>query len=268
MLIGPVADIGEHVLHVGEVGQADEGNALATHMGEGAGLRAVIQRHEMAADAGTGEAAIGQFGGCRVRTAGTEGGDAAEQAGGTLDGGGSGWVGQVEACRAKKLCHAGADAFRRQFHQGGQQGLAGRGGLAADVRAFVGGQMVEGVADLRFHEAALFLDHQDGSAAAGEFLQALGFERPGHGHFVDGQLRMLLQTEATQRVHRVLMRLADGDQADRGVRGAGNQPVQPVGAGPGVDGGQTLVDQAAFQFGAFGGEFQRMVQVEAVRRQR
>src|SRR6185437_10481300 len=58
VLIGAVADIGEHVLYVGEGGQADERHTLPAHMREGPRLVAVIERHEVTADAGAGETAV------------------------------------------------------------------------------------------------------------------------------------------------------------------------------------------------------------------
>ena len=57
-------------------------------MGEGAGVRAFILRHEMAADAGGGEAAIGQLGGGAMRATGAESRDAPQQPVRPLRGGG------------------------------------------------------------------------------------------------------------------------------------------------------------------------------------
>ena len=64
------------------------------------------------------------------------------------------------------------------------------------------------------------------------------------------------------------MRLADGHQPDRGVGGSENQLVQPVGARPGLHGGQAFVHQTPFQLGPFGREAQRVVVIQPVRRQR
>ena len=117
MLIGAVAEVGEHVLDVGKAGEADEGRALAAHLGEGAGVRAVVQRHEVAADAGTGKTAVGQL--CRggVRASGAECRDAAEQAVRALDRERRRRGGEVQAGPAEERAEASGHAFRRQFHQ-------------------------------------------------------------------------------------------------------------------------------------------------------
>jgi len=72
MEIGAVAEIGEHVLLVGEGSDADPRHALAAHMGEGLGAAIHPQRHEMTADAGEGAAAFGHLGRGVVRAARTE----------------------------------------------------------------------------------------------------------------------------------------------------------------------------------------------------
>ena len=267
MRVGAVAHVGEHVRRVGERGHADERRALAAHLGEGAGLVALVERHEMTADAGGGEAAIRQARRGAVRAAGAEGGSASEQAGRTLGHTRRRRVLDVEAGGSQEAGEAGGDDFRRQFHQRRQQRRAGWVGLAADLRTRARRQVVERVANLRFDEAALLLDHQDRALAAGERAQSLGFQRPGHRDLVERDLRVVLEVQHAQRVQRVVVRAADGDDADRCVTGAEDAPVEPVGARPGERGGHALLHHAPFQFGAVGGEAQMRIVVQPVRRQ-
>ena len=124
----------------------------------------------------------------------------------------------METGGAEEPGHAAGDDLRRQFHQRGQQRRAARIGLATDIRPLVGRQMIQRITHLAFDETALFFDYKQCALAAGKRLQTLGLQRPGHGHLVDRQLRVLLQPKPAQRVQRVFMRLADGHQADRGIR--------------------------------------------------
>ena len=268
MHIGPVAEVGEHVLHLGERRQADEGRALPAHMGEGAGLVAIVLRHEVAADAGTRKTAVGEFGRRRVRAAGAESGDAPQQPVGPLHRLGQRQRRHIQAEAAEERAEAAGDRFRGQLHQRRQQFFAVRQGFAADCRTLIGWPVVERVAYLGFDEVALFLDHQDGALAAGEFAETFGFQRPGHRDLVQRQLRMVVQAEAFERMQRVVVRLANGDQPDGGVRCAKNQLVQLVRARPGLHRRQALIHQTAFEFRAFGGEAHGVVEVQPVRRQR
>ena len=72
MEIGAVAEIGEHVLFLGEGRDADPRHALAAHVGEGLGRAVHPQRHEVAADAGKGAAAFRHLGRGVVRAARAE----------------------------------------------------------------------------------------------------------------------------------------------------------------------------------------------------
>ncbi len=267
MGVGAVADIGEQMRDVGEFRHADPGAAFAAHLGEGAGLAAVVHRHEMAADAGGGEAALGQLGGGTVRAAGAEGGNAAQQAGGAFRCGRGGGLADVQPGFAEQLREAAADDFRGQFHRRGEQLGAGEVGLADDVRAAVGAHVVEGFADLRLDEGALFLDHDQQALAAGEVADAVGIDRPGEAELLHREHRVLGDVQHGEGVHRVEMRPADGDDADRGVGAAEHQAVDVVGAHPGADGGQALIHHTAFEFGAIGGVAEGEIDVQAVRGQ-
>ena len=129
-------------------------------------------------------------------------------------------------------------------------------------------QVVERVANLRLDEAALFLHHQDRTLAAGEFAQALGFQRPGHGDLVERDLCVVLEVQHAQCVQRIGVRSADGDDADRRVTGAEDAPVEPVGACPGKCRWDALLHHSSLQFGAVGREAQMRIVVQPVRRQR
>ncbi len=133
---------------------------------------------------------------------------------------GAGGAGRFRPAWPRNFARPAATLSGDSSISGDSSGAPRRVGLAADLGAFVGWQVIQRVADLAFDEAALFLDDQDRALAAGEFTQALGFQRPGHADLVDGELRMLVQAQAAQGVHGVLVRLADGNQADGGVRGS------------------------------------------------
>ena len=72
--------------------------------------------------------------------------------------------------------------------------------------------------------------------------------------------------ELTQAQGTILMRLADGDEADAPFRPADEHPVEPVGARPGLCRRQPFLDHAAFQFAALCRPGQPRVPVQSVRR--
>ena len=128
MLVGAVADIGEHVLDVGEAGQADEGRALAAHLGEGAGVRSpsssAMKWQPMPALAklpsgSLVEVACGQ----PAQNAGMR----RSRPSGRSTASGAGSAGQVQPGPAEERADAGGDALRRQFHQRRQQRRAAAG---------------------------------------------------------------------------------------------------------------------------------------------
>ena len=127
--------------------------------------------------------------------------------------------------------------------------------------------MVEGIADLAFNEAALFLDHQDAALAAGKFAKTLGLQRPGHADLVDRELWMTIEPQTAQGVHRIFMRLANGDQADRGVGRTADQAVDAIGTRPGEHSRHPFLNHAAFKFRAIGRKMQRRVEIQPMRRQ-
>ena len=60
--VSAVAEIGEHMLFLGEGRDADPRHALASHVGVGLRVAVHPQRHEVAADAGKGAAAFRHLG--------------------------------------------------------------------------------------------------------------------------------------------------------------------------------------------------------------
>ena len=102
----------------------------------------------------------------------------------------------------------------------------------------------------------------------GEFAETFGFQGPCHGNLIECELRVVVQPQLLQRVQRIVVGLADGDQSDGRVGGTENELVQPVGTRPGLHRRQAFVHQPALQLRPFGGEAHGVVVVQAVRRQR
>ena len=187
-----------------------------------------------------------------------------QQAGRTLRQLGCRRLRNVESRGDQETSQPAGDDLRRQFHQLGDQRRTGGVGLAGDLRPGAGGKVVQRVPDLLLDEAALLLDHQQRPLAAREVAETLGLQRPRHRNLIDRDLRTAIEAQRAQRVQRVLVRLADGDQPDRGVRFAAHQPVQPVRACPGKRGRQPLLRHAALQIGTVGGKAHMRIVVEAV----
>ena len=178
-------------------------------------------------------------------------------------------IGDVEAGRTQERGKAGGDDLRRQLHQRRQQRRTGGVGLAADLRPLdrpAGCTARRGSAIRR----SCASPPPPGCARLprANCAQALGLQRPGHRHLVERDLRVALQIEHAQRVHRIGVRAPDGDDADRRVVAAEHAAVEPVGARPGERGGNALLHHAPFQFRAVGGEAQRRIVVQPMRRQR
>ncbi len=165
-------------------------------------------------------------------------------------------IGDVQAGGPQECRKPDRHRLRRQLHQRRQQLRAGGRGLAADLRPLIGRQIVQRVADLRLDEAALLLHHQQRALAAGELAQALDLQRPGHRDLVERDLRMVLEIQHAQRMHRILVRAPDGDDADRRVVAAEHAAIEAVGARPGEHRRNPLLHHAAFQLRAVGREAQ------------
>ncbi len=72
--------------------------------------------------------------------------------------------------------------------------------------------------ELVFDDLALFLDHQDFLQAGGEFARQLRLQRPHHAHLVQADAELpagvVVQPQVEQRLARVVVGLAAGDQAE------------------------------------------------------
>ena len=230
VLVSAVAHVGEHVRQLHERREADPGYAFAAHLTECAGKIAGRDRHRVTADAGHGEAAIGQDGRGVVRAAGAEHRRARQQAGRGGQGRDPGFR-HVDAERAQHSGERRHDQLRRQFELGGQQFGAVEIELAEHGGSI--GHIIECVADLPLDEGALLLDHDQRALAVGEGAETLGLERPGERDLIDRQPRMPVEPEPGQCVHKVVMRLADRHEADFRRRIAHDELVEPVRARPG-----------------------------------
>ena len=141
--------------------------------------------------------------------------------------------------------------------------------LAGEARPAVGRLVVEDGGNLVLDDRVLFLDHEDLLACVREVPKALRLQRPHHADLVHGdpefRAARLVQPQAAQRLDHVQIGLAGADQAEPVVaRAAPGQPVQPVGAHPGLGSGMALLEMPRL-------DLQRRAvaraQVQAARRQ-
>ncbi len=256
MVIGAVAQVLEHVLALGKRRLADPVGAFAAHLGEAERLAVHPLRHEVAADAGIGAAAVRHAGGGVVRAAGAEIGDALGDVGG---------LGQ-RLLRLLQPRHIGGDLFIGAV---AQQPLADADGdvvgieraldreqpvallvLLADADRLIGGA-VELLAHLHFDERALLLHHDDEVEAGGEIGKLLARDRPGAAELEDAQAEVvaldLVEAELVEGLAHVEIGLAGGDDADLRIAAAGGDHlVELVGAQEGEHGVALEVVQARF----------------------
>ena len=254
--VGPVAEIGEDVLLVGERRLTDPGHAFAAHLGEGLRPPVHPRRHVMAADAGHGAAALRHHGGGVVRAAGAEERLALHQRLPRL-----GVLLPVEELDAaadalvvEELQQAAADrhgdAGRRQLVIGRQQLARFLVELADDARAHVRVPVVKLFLELVLDERPLFLDHDDLFQTLGEAADAFALQRPRHGDLVDGQPdiggHLLGNLKIVQRLPDVQIALAGRDHAQPGPGRGYHRLVQPVGAGEGQSRVELVLHQPLF----------------------
>ena len=264
VVIGAVAQVGEHMLFAGEGRRAYPGRALGAHMGEGRGLAVHPQRHVMAAYAGQRAAAFGHPGRGVVRAAGTEMRNAVPgrvrrtdfqhrflgfQVGDALA---HTLLDRVAGKVARHPAGNGARDLRRVEFIGRRQqpvavaGLAriapfaGVVELADHARAHVVAPVVEFFLDLVFEDLAFFLDHQDFLQPLRELAHAFGFQRPGHADLVETDADVardgFVDAQVSQRLARVEVGLAGGDDADLRYRAVPDDAVELVDAGIGQRG--------------------------------
>ncbi len=278
MEISAVAEIGEDVLLVGERRNAGPRHALAAHLGEGLGAAVHPQRHEVAADAGHGAAALRHLGGGVVRTAGAEvrrAGDrrhrlhlrglpAVEPVGlGAQHGDDLG----IEIQRQQALGQRGRDGGDAQFLGERQEALVVMVHLADDAGPHVITPVEQLLLDLILDDLAALLDHQDLFKTDGEVAHALRLQRPRHADLVEPQADLgcdlRRDAELAQRLAHVLITLAGRHDAVTGVRRIHGDAVDLVGARE-RDRGKALV---VLQPAVLGVAVVRPAQVQSIRRQ-
>ena len=244
--IGAVADIGEDVLFLGKRCDADPGHALAAHMRERFGAAVHPQRHEVAADAGEGAAALRHLGRGVVGTARTEirrAGDrrhrlhlaglaAVEPVGlGAQHRGDFG----IEVEPQQPLGQRTRQRCDTEFLGEGQEALVMLVHLADDARAHVVAPVEQFLLDLVLDDFTAFLDDHDLFETDRELAHALRLQRPGHADLVEPQANLGgdfgRHAEFAQCLPDVLIALAGGHDAEARVRRVHGDAVDLVGAG-------------------------------------
>ena len=263
VVVGAVAEVLEDMRLAGEHRVRDPVDALAAHLDQALGVAVHPARHEMAADAGLRARALGHLRREVVRAAGAEPRRAPRRLGGA---GGQARHGEVDdegAAVQPRIMRRqpGRDRLDQpggaQLAQLAQQRRAAAVALADQRRPGVGGRGVEQLAQLLLDDRRLLLDDQDLAQAVREGAQPRGLDRPAQAHLVEphaggGELRRR-QVEPAQHLHQVRMRLADGDDADRGLRRLDHHPVDRIDAREGAHrvelGVQALLDRQRGQVG-------------------
>ncbi len=240
VIVGAVADIGEDMLFVGKGRDADPGNSLRPHMGEGCGVSLHPLRHEMAADSRQSPAAVRHLGRGVVRTAGTEIRRPLEPFGIALQGlflGFKIFDPVVELTAGMELGqplgdHA-SDLRGRQLADRRQNPFARLVEFSDHPRPPVRAPIVELFLQLIFDQRALLLDDQHFFQAFAELANALALERPGHAHLVnrqtDGAGVILVNAQFFERLAHVQIGLAAGHDAETPVGAVQHGLVQFVG---------------------------------------
>ena len=258
--VSAVTQVGKNVRVRGEGLLADPGHALAAHLCETHGAAVHPQRHVMAAYTGHGARALRHAGRSVVRAARAKPGRALgvdlEHLHGPLFGLDQGQpcgdarahvAGQVELLNARgnRLGYQRG----RQVGVGAQQRVSRRVGhaplaatevaldlveLAQDDRPYIGAPVVQLFLELVFNDLAFFFHHQNLLQTGSKFARELRLERPHHADLVqpdaDLPASVVVQPQIDQRLARVVVGLAAGDQAEAVVRTFDRVVVQAVGA--------------------------------------
>ena len=259
MEVGAVAEIGEHVLFLGERRDADPRHALASHVGVGLGRAVHPQRHEMTADAGKGAAAFRHLGRGVVRAARAE----IRRAGDRGDGLHLARLPAVEpvGLGAQHRGDFGVEIKSKQplGERTGERGNAEFGGegekalvvvvhLADDARADVVAPVEQLLLDLILDDLAALFDDEDFLEADGELPHAFRLQRPGHADLVETKPDLggdlLGDPEFAQRLTDILVALAGRHDAVAGIRRIHRDAVDLVGARKGDRGIALVVLQA------------------------
>ena len=224
----PVAEILEHVLAAVPALPDRDRHALGAHLREPDVAAAHPARHDVAADAAGRDRSVGDLGRGVVRAARTE---------------------ERRPRRARHLQHrrgrrgqrarpvlkplvreepAQPLGQHRYQHQGRdlarprQQRIARRAMLADHLAGLRAGPVVEIFLELALDDAPLFLDHQHFFLAGDEGQRVAARQRPDHPDLVDVDAQtpavVVAKAQQPQRLHRVEMRLAGGDDPEARVR--------------------------------------------------
>ena len=241
--VGAVAEVLEDMLLAGEARVADPVDALGAHLDQPAGAALHPARHEMAADAGQRARALGHLGAGVVRATRAEVRLALHR------------VGRVaEQLRHREVDHQmppverGVQAREPVGHhlhhprgaqlaeRGQERRAVGRGFphrvLARDSGPLRVGQIEQQLLDLALDHRRLFFDHQHLLKPLCKLRDARRLQREHQAHLVDPHpgrgKRVGVELQAAQHFHEIEMRLADGDDAERGARVGHDMFVQRV----------------------------------------
>ncbi|MCG3190125.1 MAG: hypothetical protein LKCHEGNO_02736 [Burkholderiaceae bacterium] len=253
--VGAVAEVLEHVRHLGEHRVADPVDALAAHLDHALGVAAHPGRHHVAADAGLRARALGHAGAGVVRAAGAEvrhALDGIARVGQQLGQREVAHVLQVVAQRAV-VREVARDPVRDDLDQPRRPQLAERRhqrlpcgvALADDHRPLGRRRVVEQVAQLGLDHRRLLLDDEDLLQAARELAQPRRLDRERQPHLVQphagGGEHRRRDLQPAQYLHQVEVRLAAGDDAHAGLRRHDHLAVDRVDARERAHRGQLVV---------------------------
>ncbi len=275
--IRAVAEVGEDVFFVGEGRNTHPWHTLAAHMSKSFGVAIHPQRHEVAADAGKGAAALRHLGRGVVRAARAKirrAGDRRHRLHlrcltaiepvrlGAQHRGDFGVQIQPQQSLGERACQR-SDA---EFFGKGQKPLVVVVHLADDAGTDVVAPVEQFLLDLILDDLAAFLDDEDFFEADRELPHAFRLQRPGHADLVKskadlgGHLRR--HAELAQRLANIFVTLAGRHDAEAGVRRIHGDAVDLVGACKRDRSKALVVLQAAVLVEAV----VRPAQVEAARR--
>ena len=244
MIEGAVAQVLEYMRLVDEARRRHPADALAAHLRQVVGVALHPGRHEMAADAGVGAAALRHPGRGIVRAARAKIRRALDAVGAVRGQRGAAERGQhvrqfeLGEARRQPVHQGRRDARGPQLAQRRQQRLAVAVGLADHHRAALGRQVVEQVLDLLLDDRALFFDYQDFFEPVGKGGQAGTLEGESQAWFVHPHAQLLEprqgQTHPLEGLDQVEIGLAGAEDADARMRRGHHQAVDRIGAGKGL----------------------------------